>query len=616
LALSVAPLFSVAFDDAVIDSASMTLSTVRIHIQRCQPSIQHARKDRQRIRTAHRNPFLKLKLFSILAFGVIPATYSLPGTQHVILVAGEHSNDTSRQRAYANTVIDHTVSAHTDTYTLGATNQADDATTTTEEKLHKIPYWFVADTESVPHVLDTGANRIILNDAKLFTKFTPSKGRIQGIGGDPVALGGMGSTRIPLKSDNGLVDYLEVNDDAYVPSSPYNLVPPQILIEKLKAQGYQVKDAKHDDRDYTFRYKPSPKSKSLKNPVKQVLTVPIAINKLFTVHSNEGYSSFFQKAQHFNADYRLFAGASHVIPDNEVSESAEIPRESEILRESPKTPEPEKPRESPELTPQRIPFMDEDFHEQLKEALIDAAFDVQQQQSTELDNPAVAMVKRKQARLATIHERLGHTSYSQLKLMARAGLIHRDLTNVNPPTFPGCAYDKAHRRSWRQKGIRNRRKLQQATAVGQVVSIDQLVSPTAGFVPTHRGTPTVQRYVGATVFVDHHSDFTYVHLMIKMNAETTAEAKLAFERVAASYGATVRHYHSDNGLFDTKAFKASISKAGQTLSFCGVNAHHQNGKTKNRIKDITTGGRTALLHAAHHQCLVVARHHQTLFEST
>jgi hypothetical protein len=87
--------------------------------------------------------------------------------------------------------------------------------------------------------------------------------------------------------------------------------------------------------------------------------------------------------------------------------------------------------------------------------------------------------------------------------------------------------------------------------------------------------------------------------MIKTNAETTVKAKLAFERVAASYGATVRHYHSDNGLFDTKAFKASISKAGQTLSFCGVNTHHQNGKAENRIKDIMTGGRTALLHAAH-----------------
>jgi hypothetical protein len=44
-----------------------------------------------------------------------------------------------------------------------------------------------------------------------------------------------------------------------------------------------------------------------------------------------------------------------------------------------------------------------------------------------------------------------------------------------------------------------------------------------------------------------------------MNAETTVKAKLAFERVSSSHGVIIRHYHSDNGLFDTKAFKASIS---------------------------------------------------------
>jgi hypothetical protein len=134
---------------------------------------------------------------------------------------------------------------------------------------------------------------------------------------------------------------------------------------------------------------------------------------------------------------------------------------------------------------------------------------------------------------------------------------------------------------------------------GQVVSMDQLISPTPGFVPIHRGLPTNARYEGATVFVDHFSDFTYVHLMTKMDGDATVAAKLEFERVLNSYGVRVKHYHADNGLFDTKVFKASISKAGQTLSFCGVNAHHQNGKAENRIKDVTENARTALLHAAH-----------------
>ena len=42
-----------------------------------------------------------------------------------------------------------------------------------------------------------------------------------------------------------------------------------------------------------------------------------------------------------------------------------------------------------------------------------------------------------------------------------------------------------------------------------------------------------------------------------------------------------------------------MQKAKQTISFCGVNAHHQNGKAERRIKDITENARTCLLHTSH-----------------
>jgi hypothetical protein len=336
----------------------------------------------------------------------------------------------------------------------------------------------------------------------------------------------------------------------------------------------------------------------------RALTIPIGRNQLFTMRSNEGYTSFFEQAARFDPEYGIFTGAAHVIPD----EPDGIPREPTINqgpdkpREPPAAPrtgqESDKLRESTDVAPDHIPFTDADFYEQVKDKPVETNFDVDDNPFV-LEDPLVAMVKRKQSRFSTIHERLGHLSYARLKLMARAGLIPRDLANVDPPPCPGCAYGKAHRRPWRHKGIRNHKKLSTATAPGQVVSVDQLVSPTPGFVPTHRGRPTTARYIGVTVFADHFSDLTYVHLMTKMDAESTVEAKLAFERVSSSHGVTIRHYHSDNDLFDTKAFKNSISKAGQTLSFCGVNAHHQNGKAENRIKDVMTGGRTALLRAAH-----------------
>ena len=125
---------------------------------------------------------------------------------------------------------------------------------------------------------------------------------------------------------------------------------------------------------------------------------------------------------------------------------------------------------------------------------------------------------------------------------------------MDPPTCPGCAYGKAHKLKWRHKGIKNRKRIKVAMAPGQVVSMDQLISPTPGFVPIHRGTLTKQCYVGAMVFVDHFSDLTYVHLMTEMTSKATVEVKMSFERLAEPHQVSIQHYHGDNGLFDTKLF--------------------------------------------------------------
>jgi len=91
--------------------------------------------------------------------------------------------------------------------------------------------------------------------------------------------------------------------------------------------------------------------------------------------------------------------------------------------------------------------------------------------------------------------------------------------------------------------------------------MDQLVIPIDGFLPTHRGNLIIQRYPGATVFVDHFSDYTYVHSMTEIHGKTTVAFKKAFERIAANHNVKISHYHSDNGIFYTKLFKDSIHKS-------------------------------------------------------
>lgn len=255
------------------------------------------------------------------------------------------------------------------------------------------------------------------------------------------------------------------------------------------------------------------------------------------------------------------------------------------------------PRKTREDTPTNLELDRSEHHLKDKPTIID--FQREENEKGVAEDPQIELLRQKQLRLLIIHEKLGHISFSILKLLAKCSIISRNLEKVPPPMCPGCAYRKAHRKRWRDKGTKSLRHLRKANQAGEVVSVDQLISTVPGFVPIHRGKPTLKQYVGATVFVDHFTDFAYVHLMTELNAESTVKAKQAFERLSRSYNIKVRHYHADNGLFDTKALKTSVEKSSQTISFCGVNAHHQNGKAENRIKDISVGARAALLHAAH-----------------
>jgi len=125
------------------------------------------------------------------------------------------------------------------------------------------------------------------------------------------------------------------------------------------------------------------------------------------------------------------------------------------------------------------------------------------------------------------------------------------------------------------------------------------MSTQAGFYAQLKGKLTNKRYRAASVFVDHFSRLRFVHLMQDLSLEETVNAKLAFERFAAEHGVTIKHYHCDNGRFADNAFKQSCEQSGQRLTFCGVNAHFQNGIAERAIRDLSESARKQLLHARH-----------------
>ena len=65
----------------------------------------------------------------------------------------------------------------------------------------------------------------------------------------------------------------------------------------------------------------------------------------------------------------------------------------------------------------------------------------------------------------------------------------------------------------------------------------------------------------------------------------------------ASFGVSVTGYHVYNGIFAEKLFTDEVSLSNQTITYCGVGAHHQNGFVENHIGRLTRGARTLLLSA-------------------
>ena len=117
--------------------------------------------------------------------------------------------------------------------------------------------------------------------------------------------------------------------------------------------------------------------------------------------------------------------------------------------------------------------------------------------------------------------------------------------------------------------------------------------------PIAKGQPTLRKYHGASVFVDHASDFTYVHMHHHLTTNETIDAKHAFEWLDEQHGVQIPHYHCDNGRLADKAFVDEVRMAHQTIAFRSVGAHHQNGVAERCIRNITKTARTSLLHSAH-----------------
>jgi hypothetical protein len=215
----------------------------------------------------------------------------------------------------------------------------------------------------------------------------------------------------------------------------------------------------------------------------------------------------------------------------------------------------------------------------------------------EEDNSSLAAADD-QAELMRWHYRLGHASFSALKQMAKIGKIPKKLAKVDPSKCAGCLFGAMTKIPWRGKESKASHEVFVATKPGECISVDQMESTQVGFHAQMTGKLTKRRYRGATIFVDHYPRLRFAHLMQDLTSDETIKAKRAFEQFAADHGVKILHYHCDNGRFKDNTFRQACGEARQQLTFCGVNAHFQNGIAKRAICDLLESACKQLLHAS------------------
>ncbi len=73
-------------------------------------------------------------------------------------------------------------------------------------------------------------------------------------------------------------------------------------------------------------------------------------------------------------------------------------------------------------------------------------------------------------------------------------------------------------------------------------------------------------------------------------------SKLEFEDFTAKYNVKIKNIRANNGIYTAKLFQESFLKKQQSLTFCAVSAHWQNGIAEWFIGSNTQNTRTILLY--------------------
>jgi hypothetical protein len=444
----------------------------------------------------------------------------------------------------------------------------------------------VFDAQTYLIAIDTGCSFCITNDDRHFVgEVETVEMTVKGIGGKQVTANKKGTVKWSYLNDEGYVY------DHYIPNTYYNKESPYCLYSPQHVA--QMASDDYPDRNGTYITTYAETLVMTWDQLRQQRTVKIdPSTNIFLMRSAPSFEKFhaFNSTIEEIEDGRYEMHSPNIVSDGESDDDSIGSMDEQEQNEL-----------TPSVTANNQPIvLDVTRNDRRHPDLPNTAFDrinfhgeMERLPTEDVEIQA----NTSQAQLLAWHYRLGHIPFAKIRQMASRGDLPIGLATCQIPKCAACMYGKATRRAWRTKTPVNAIANKQVTAPGTVVSMDQLVSAVPGLIGQMKGFLTRKRYMVATVFVDHFSGMSYVYLQKGATASETIEAKKAFERFASTHGVVVRHYHSDNGIFETREFQDEVAACQQTISFCGVNAHHQNGKAEKKIRDLQELTRTMILHA-------------------
>jgi hypothetical protein len=149
------------------------------------------------------------------------------------------------------------------------------------------------------------------------------------------------------------------------------------------------------------------------------------------------------------------------------------------------------------------------------------------------------------------------------------------------------------------KSIKNKLLKKDHLQPGNCISADHYISQIHGRVPTGFGKEQ-NSYSCGCLFVDHASGKIFNFAQYSTTANETIDSALHLEALARDEGLTIKHYHSDNGVFLSSKFKRHCDTSHIKYSFSGVGAKHQNGIAEQNIKTAAQLACANMLHLANH----------------